>query len=183
MNPATPAIPSLRSLYRCDLTIRRAANAIIAGVVAPAGILWATRPATSPPPGVDLSFELAAANWAPLAGAFVVVLGGIFLARRYLWVKKVFSQGITIKGIVKDLEVHSWTPSRDSTTSAVRRPQRHAYWATVRYAVHGVEREACLRLPNSGFTYGLAKDRETDLMVLDWVPDKPLIRSVYLGKS
>jgi len=177
------SMPSLGSLWSRDLTIQRAMKMIIAGVLVPVGILWATKPATSPPPGVDLSFELASANWAPVGGAVLLAIGGILLARRYLWVKKVISQGIIVKGMVEDLERHSWTPSSASTnTPAFRRPQRHAYWATVRYAVHGMEKEVCLRLPNSGFTYGLAKGRETDLIVLDHAPDKPLIRSVYLGK-
>ena len=178
MNSAPP-IPGLRSLYWQDRTIQRAAKVLIAGVVGAAGIVWATQPSKSPPPGVDLSFERAANRWAPVAGVVVSTLGAAVLVRRYLWVKKILSQGITIKGLVADLEVFSSTPSGNSNSSRKRTPRR-AYYATLRYAVHGVEQEVCLRLPNSGFTYGLVKGQETDLVVLDYAPKKPLIRSVYL---
>ena len=41
---------------------------------------------------------------------------------------------------------------------------------------------AASRLPNSGFTFGLVKGGQTDLMVLEWSPDRPLIRAIYLGR-
>ncbi len=39
------------------------------------------------------------------------------------------------------------------------------------------------QMSNSGFFYGLTKGQETDLMVHDSMPDKPLICSIYLGQS
>ena len=34
----------------------------------------------------------------------------------------------------------------------------------------------------SGFVFGLVKGQPTDLIVHEWMPEKPLIKSVYLGR-
>ncbi len=57
------------------------------------------------------------------------------------------------------------------------------YWATLRYLWDGEERTVNVKLPNSGFTFGLVKGHETDLIVLRSLPHKPLIRAVYLGRG
>src|SRR5262249_54292925 len=129
--------------------------------------------------------ERAANRWAPVGGGALSALGAAVFAYRYLRVKKILTEGITVKGLVADLKVVTSTESNSTSTSTstLKRAKRYAYFATLRYAVHGVEQEVCLRLPNSGFTYGLVKGQETDLMVLEWAPKRPLIRSVYLGQG
>lgn len=183
MNTTPSPLPSFRLLYQRDTIIQRAVNAIIAGVVGAAGVVWATQPAKSPPPGVDLSFELAAGRWAPVGGAAVSALGGIVLMRRHRLVKQILSQGTTVQATVTDLELVTTTVGSESSTSEIRRPTRRAYFATLQYEVNGREQKVCLRLPGPGFVYGLVKGRETELAVLEWMPKKPLIRSVYLGQA
>lgn len=176
-------MPGLLALYRSDLVIRRGLHLVAAGIIGAAGVVWATQPSLSPPPGVDLSFERAAHQWAPVVGAVLAGIGLLVVAWRYLFIRRILTRGITVKGLVVDLEVVSTTVGNSSNSPAMRRPKRHAYFATIRYAVHGIECEVCLRMPNSGFVFGLVKGRETDLLVLDWKPGQPLIRSVYLGKK
>lgn len=182
MNSTPPALPGLRLLYQRDITIERAINTIVAAFIGAAGILWATQPSQSPPPGVDLSFELMMNQWAPLGGAVVAALGGIVLWRRHGLVKRILTQGTTLKATVADLEISTHTLPSD-TASPMRRPTQRAYYATLHYSVNGMDQTVCLRLPHAGFVYGLVKGQQTDVMVLEWMPRKPLIRSVYLGQA
>lgn len=108
----------------------------------------------------------------------MAVLAVIVLAWRYRTVKKILTNGSIITGTVEDLEVYSHRTNSDSSTS--RPSYSRSYYATVRYAIHGTEKTVCLKIPNSGYTFGLVKGRETELIVLDELPNKPLIRSVYL---
>ena len=95
--------------------------------------------------------------------------------------KHILAHGAIIQGTVEDLEVISWRPDSDSSTTT-KPAYRHSYYATLRYEVRGMERKARLKLPNSGFTFDLVKGRATDLIVLDERPNTPLIRSVYFKR-
>jgi hypothetical protein len=181
LNSAPRSIPGLKSLYERDLVIKRAVNTFGFMLLVAVGIRWASQPARSGESPADLSFEAAMGEWVPVGALVLAALAAIVVLQRYLWVKKVFTQGIVIKATVEKLEVHSSTS--DLRKSHGRKPApRRSYYATLRYAVHGVDQTKELRLPNSGFTYGLSKGGETDLMVLEWAPTRPLIRAVYLGR-
>lgn len=181
MNSTPPSIPGFKSLYWQDATIRRSANAFVFGLIVAAGVQWATQPVETGLPPIDNSADLVIAKWATVGGLVLSAVGGIILLWRYLWVKKVFTHGANIKGMVENIEVRSWSEESSSTTTS-KSVTRYSYYATLRYDMHGRERKVRLKLPNSGFTYGIVKGKETDLVVLDSAPDKPLIRAVYLGR-
>jgi hypothetical protein len=178
MNSAFPSTPSLASLYARDRAFGRAARATIFGLIVAIGMKWASQGITYAPDAPE--FEKAFAVWAQVVGLGVSALGAIFLVRRHLWVKKVFTRGIAVKGTVENLENHDIGGRKDSSGKPVA---NRIYYATVRYEMHGRDRQVSLRLPNSGFVFGLKKGDQTDLMVHDSAPEKPLIRAVYLGRS
>lgn len=182
INAAPHSIPSPKSLYRADLIIRRAVSTFGFMLVVAAGVRWATQPARAGNAPIDLSMDAALGDWVPVGALVVAVLAALVALQRYLWVKKVFTQGIVVRATIEDLKVHAWQTDSKSVAGGKTAP-RYSYWATLRYAVHGVEQTKELRLPNSGFTYGLAKGGQTDLIVLEWSPNRPLIRAVYLGRS
>ena len=72
--------------------------------------------------------------------------------------------------------------SSKSTSTGTSKSVRYSHHAVLRYTAAGAERKVRLRLPSSGFVYGLVKGKETDLVVLDSAPDRPLIRSVYINQ-
>lgn len=174
-------VPSLKSLFAQDFIFGRAVRTGVFLVVVAVGVRWATEPSRAAVTPVDLSMEKALGDWIPPIALTLAALGPVIAVSRYRWVKKVFTEGITVKATVEDLEVYSWSPGTIEGSS-VKKASRHAYYVKLRYAVHGVERTIERKLPNSGYTYGLVKGQETELMVLDSSPDRPLIRSVYLGK-
>jgi len=174
-------VPSLKSLYQQDFIFGRAVKVGVFLVIVAAGVRWATEPSRAPQTPVDLSMDKALGDWVPLIALTLAALGPVVAVSRYRWVKKVFTEGITVKATVEDLEVYSWRPDSSGSTS-IKKASRHAYYAKLRYAVLGVERTIERKIPNSGYTFGLVKGRETELVVLESSPDRPLIRSVYLGK-
>lgn len=180
MNTPTTSVPGLSKLYWCDLTFRRAVTACGFGLLVAAGIWWLA-PVSSPDPSVDLSFEIAMGKWVPPVGLMLSAVGMLVLAWRRRLVKKILTEGTIIKGVVEKLESHA-TRTNDDDHAGVKPIYRHSWWATVRYMAGGREWRVTLRLPGSGFSYGLAKDGETELSVLDSKPGKPLIRAVYLGQ-
>jgi hypothetical protein len=176
----TPSIPGLSTLYARDFTIKNAINKGGFMLLAAAGFRWFA-PSGTPPPGVDLSFEIAMAKWVPVGALILAAIALIVLVWRYLWIKKVLSQGDTIRGSVEDVDVYSREASHSDTTPAFQRSYIRSYYAIIRYTVQGVERKVRLKLPNSPSVYKIFKGKETELIVLDSAPGKPLIRSVYLG--
>ena len=181
MNSTPPTIPGIKSLYWNDAAIRRSVNAFVFGLIVAAGMKWASQPVDTGLPPIDNSADLEFAKWVIVGGLVLSAVGGIILLWRYLWVRKVFTHGTTIKGMVEDIDVQSWSESSNSTTTS-KSVTRYSYYAILRYDMHGKERKVRLKLPNSGFTYGIAKGKETDLVVLDAAPDKPLVRAVYMGR-
>jgi hypothetical protein len=177
----TPALPGLMALRRRDHIIERALKTAGFMVVVIAGFIWAA-PSGAPPPGVDLSFEIAMAKWVPVGAAIIAILASIVLARRYFWVHKVLREGVAVRGILEDVDVYTREAKSSENTPAFQRATIRSYIAVVRYTWEGSAREARLRLPNSPFVHGLAKDRDVDLIVHPSAPRKPLIRAVYLGR-
>lgn len=184
MNSATPSIPSARSLYRSDFIFKRAVNTCGFAVIVAAGFIWASQPIPNAPPSVDLSFEAAMAKWVPPVAFAVAALALIVAVWRYLRVRKVFVQGAVIRGTVEELKTDIWktTANVDQSHGTKYRTMR-SYYATIRYTAQGAERVVRQKLPNSGFVFGLTQGAAVDLMVLDSMPDRPLIRAVYLGRS
>lgn len=172
-------MPGFKHLYWNDRIIRGAVNNIGFGLMVLAGMWWISQPqpnvavVRSPE---DLAFDAQLIVVGKLIGVALVVVSALVLVWRYLWVKKVLTSGITVKGTVEKLENAAFRTNEGSVSKPA---YRHVYWATVRYAVHGMEQEVCIKLPNSGFTFGLVQGRETDLIVLDTSPRKPLIRAIY----
>ena len=179
MNSA-PSIPSLKSLYLRDFTIKNAINKGGFMLLAAAGFRWFA-PSGTPPPGVDLSFEIAMAKWVPVGALILAVIALVVLVWRYLWVKKVLSEGVTIKGTVENVDVYSREASPSDNAPAFQRAYIRSCYAIIRYTAQGEERKVRLKLPSSPSTYQVFKGKETELIVLDSAPGKPLIRSVYLG--
>ncbi len=106
-------------------------------------------------------------------------ISAFFLVRRYLQVRTTLRDGSIIKATVEDIAVHTHTTSSNSKTSS-KPTKSYSYYATLRYALNGVDRTVELKLPSSGSTFGIHKGHEVELSVLESRPDKPLIRSVYL---
>jgi hypothetical protein len=181
--PALPlSFPSLLTLYWNDLGIRRWANTFGFSLIVAAGVRWATQPVPNALVTENTAFDAELGKWVPLTAIVVALLGLVLLIRRYLLVKKTLSQGTTIKGLVEDIEIYSREQDTDRTPGQKRSYVR-TYWATLVYTFGGKERRVRVKLPNSGFTFGLAKGSETDLVVLESRPDKPLIRTIYLKRS
>lgn len=114
-----------------------------------------------------------------LGGLALTALGAVFLARRYLLVTKTLREGMIVKAHIEDLDA----VAVGSTSGTNIKPTlKHAHYATFRYTFLGEERKVRMKLPNSGFTFGLAEGGHTELDVLDSAPNDPLVRAVYLGK-
>jgi hypothetical protein len=143
---------------------------------------WVTRPVPGALVTENTAFDAEIGKMVPPIAIAVAAVALVLLVSRYLAVKKVFSQGTAIKGLVEDIEVYSREQDTDRTAGQKRSYVR-TYWATLVYTFAGKERRVKLKLPNSGFTFGLAKGRETELVVLESKPDKPFIRSVYQKRS
>ncbi len=171
--------PNLWSLRRSDVIIERAMNVTVFMLFASVGMLWASQPVSPVPPPDGPVFEVWIGKYISAGALVVAVIAALVLLRRYRLVTKILRHGETVRGIVDNLENYTYT-NRDSSTGSTS--SRRYYWATLRYPWDGAERTVTVKLPNSGFTYGLVKGHETDLIVLRSLPHKPLIRSVYLGR-
>jgi hypothetical protein len=182
MTTKLPSIPSLSTLYWNDFGVGRWAKTFVFSLIAAFGARWATQPAIDAPATPDAAFDANLGTWVPVGALVVAAVAMVLLVRRYMLVKKTFAQGSTIKGLVEHIEIFSRENDTDRSPGE-KRSYTRTYWADLVYTFAGKERRARVKLPNSGFTFGLMKGGETDLMVLESKPDKPLIRSVYLKRS
>jgi hypothetical protein len=181
MNPETQSLPSFKSLYFVDLPLRRSAKLCVAGLVLAAGMMWLSPSIAAAPASADRDFDMSLTHYATLAASGMIFLGLILLVRRYLLVKRILTQGNIIPAMVDDLEAVE--VRQEVEDSPISRTVGHSYYAWIRYTYQGEERTVRLRLPSSGFVFGLAKNHETQVLLLDSKPSKPLIRSVYLGRA
>jgi hypothetical protein len=176
-------VPGLLSLQANDLFFKRAMNICGFGVIVAVGFWWFGRPMPGVPPSVDLSFEIEMARVIPPIALGVSLVSLLLAAVRYLRVRKVFTEGVVVRGVVEELKTDTWQTSANMDQSYRKKTStQRSYYATIRYAVRGPEQKVRLKLPSAGFTFGLQKDGEVELMVLESQPEKPLIRAVYLGK-
>lgn len=178
MNDSSRPSPSLSTLYWNDFTIRRSVHACVFGLLIAVGIQWASRPVGPVPPPED-SFELMVRDRVSLGGLVLAVVGAVFLARRYAFVTKTLRDGTVIKARVEDLDAVA-TGSISGTN--IKPTLKHAHYATFCYTFLGEERKVRMKLPNSGFTFGLIEGGQTELAVLDSAPNNPLARAVYPGR-
>jgi hypothetical protein len=183
MNATPPSIPSLKSLYWRDFTIRRAANVAGFMLIAAFGIRWVSQPMPNAVVKVELSPpEEFVMKWGFPIGLALVALAVLVLMWRYQWLKQALSRGTAIKGVVDDVDVYATENKHSDTTPAFQRSYTRSYYARIRYTMRGVERKVRLKLPNSAGTYKIAKGGDVDLLVLESAPGRPLIREVYLGR-
>jgi hypothetical protein len=176
--PNPNPMPSFRWIYWADFTIRRAIHATVLGLMLAAGMWWLTRPMPNAPPLAEPSFEAMYGPWVSLGGLLLAAVGGAVLLWRYLLVKRIITQGISVKGTVDEVDIYDTNSRSDS--SRIRTTPTYAYYVGIRYAVHGVEHRVRFKLLHSPSTYGMKKDGDVDLVVVDSMPRKPLIRAVYL---
>jgi hypothetical protein len=145
------------------------------------GFRWAES-SGSPPPGVDLSFEIAMAKWVPVGALIIAVLALIVLARRFSWVRTVLRDGVAVTGIVENVDVHTREAQHSENSPAFQRATIRSYYAKIGYNWEGADKQVRLRLPSSPFVHGIAKGGNVELLVLASAPDKPLIRTVYFNR-
>lgn len=178
MNPSSPSVPSQKMLYRHDRLFGGAVRKGVFGLIVAAGTRWVSNGVT-PGPNTP-AFEMEAFQiWVPIGALAVAAICAVIAVRRYLWVTKAFTKGTTIVAKVDDLQVHDANTRLDSQG---RNITTNIYHAVLKYEMHGKERTVRMRLPGSGFSYGLMKGRETEIQVLDEAPEKPLIRNVCFGR-
>ena len=161
MNPAPNTVPSLLSLYERDLTIGGAMRACVGAVIVAMGIQWATLPT---PPNEVPSFEAVMADYVALGGIGVSLVAAVILVLRYRRVKKILSQGVTLKRWVEKVNVTSRQTNSDSDT-AFKASYSHSYYVTLRYHAQGMDRWVTRKLPRSNTTYNAFEGREIDLVV------------------
>ncbi|TLD68324.1 hypothetical protein FEM03_23260 [Phragmitibacter flavus] len=150
-----------------------------------AGIQWAPHPHPNMPADMpvpeNVAFDMSLVPYITMGGFVLSALALLFLVRRYLLVKKILTHGETVKGMVESLDVHLRENESDTDTPSTTTYSR-SYYVRLSYSWRGADQKIKLKIPNSGFVFGLVKGRETDLMILESKPKKPLIKSVYCGK-
>ncbi|MCB1091481.1 MAG: hypothetical protein KDL87_08115 [Verrucomicrobiae bacterium] len=175
------SVPNFSSLFWVDYPIRRSVTATVAGLLIAVGIWWASRPMPNLPPPPEPSFESMYAPRIIVGGLVLSLIGGLFLLRRYLLVRKILTQGTPITGTAAVVDIFDTNQKSDSSTNKFSKT--YAYYVTIRYEIHGTERKARFKLPHSPSTYGIRKDAEVALIVHDQAPKKPLIRALYVDQS
>lgn len=178
MNAGSPSVPSFKMLHRHDRLFGGAVRKGAFGLVVAAGTRWVSN-GVVPGPNTP-AFEIEAFQlWVPVGALVVATVCATIAVWRYLWVMKVFTKGATIVAKVEDLQVHDANTRLDPQG---RNITTNIYHAVLQYEMHGKERKVRMRLPGSGFSYGLVKGRETEIQVLDEAPENPLIRNVCFGR-
>ncbi len=181
MKSNSPAVPSLGSLYWNDFLFGFCLKICGFGIVVAAGFWWLGQPMPNAQPLPGSSFEASISAKVPPIALGVAGLALIVAAWRYLRVRRIFIEGEIILGTVDELKTDVWRSSANVDQShGSKSTTRRSHFATIRYAIRGIERTKRWKLFHSGDSYGLKKGGQAELMVLDSSSNKPLIRSVYL---
>ncbi|MBI1325187.1 hypothetical protein GC170_18640 [bacterium] len=180
MNAPSAPLPGLLKLYHNDLMIRRGLSMLGFGIIVAAGMYWVSRPVPGPKPPIDNSFDVALAKVGSIGGIVLAGVGLLIFLGRFRRVRQILREGVPVKGMVDDIEVIT-TTTKDKDSAIGTRHTRRSYYVTLSYEAIGQQWTVRQKLPNSGFVFGLVKGQPTDLIVHEWMPEKPLIRSVYLG--
>lgn len=181
MNSTLKYVPSLKTLYWVEPAIRKSFTVMIMGLMPAVGIWWVIKPFPNAVPPVSPSMEALYAPWISAGGIVLAALAGIVMTGRYLLVRKTFTNGESIKGTVEEVSRHD--TNMHSNTSRMNTTPTYVHYVTIRYDLHGDDYKRRFKLPHSPSTYGIKKDSEVDLMVLESLPRKPLIRAVYQETS
>ena len=183
MNSAASAprrLPSLTLLFWDDRIFGHAARTAGFALLAGFGIHWASQPQPNAVVKVENSpMEVLVMQWAIPCGIAIAAIALLVMLRRYLWIKKVITEGASIKGMVEEMDVYSREAERSEHAPAFQRHIIRTYYATIRYTFHSVEKKVRVKLPNTPSTYQVFKDKEVELLVHDSAPTKPLISAVY----
>jgi len=181
MNSNSPSIPGPGSLYWNDFLFGFCLKACGFGIVVAAGFWWLGQPMPNAQPMAGKSFEASMSEKVPPIALAVAGLALLMAVWRYLRVRRIFTEGEIILGTVEELKTETWQSSANVNQSyGSKTTTRRSHYATIRYAIRGIERTKRWKLFHSGDSYGLKKGGQAELMVLDASSDKPLIRAVYL---
>ncbi len=173
-----PSIRSITTLYNLDRPFARITHFTGIVLVFTVSLWWFSRQmktmVIAEEPGIDTQVL----TWASAVGFGTVMLGLFLLLRRYHWINKVVSHGITIKGLIKKIDVRTtrlppekhapWTPRL-----------LHSYHAVVVYDCCGVSRQTRLKLPSLSDGTMITEGAEVDLIVLESASSKPLLRTIF----
>lgn len=174
-----PTIPALGDLYFSDRTLGRAGRTFGFCLFSAIMIRWATQPMPNAVPIEKSPFEI----WLPVMGPsialVVAALALLIFLRRHSWIKRVLSEGRIIQGTVEKLDTYERESSHSDTTPAFQRGKTRSYYATVSYLWQGQSRKVRFSLPLSASNYKIFKGKETELVLLDSAPKKPLLRALY----
>ena len=180
MKTEPSTLPGIRTLYYRDRIFSRSLGTIGFGIFATVMISWAAQPVPSAVNIERSPIDIWLATSGPTAALVAAVLALAIAVRRYHQVRKVLSQGTIIQGTVVELDIYEREASHSNTTPAFQRPKIRTYYATLHYHWKGVTHQVSHSLPHSASTYRIYKGKETDLILLDSAPEKPLIRALYL---
>jgi len=148
-----------------DFTIQRAVLPGLLGLMLAAGMWWMTQPIPNAGPQGDMTPEVEYAPWVAAGGLALTAVAWGVLARRYVLVRKILSQGTPIKGTAVVVDRYDTNSHSDSDTAPMQFTPTYVYYVTLRYVVEAVERKVRLRLPYSPGTYGIKEEGEVELLV------------------
>lgn len=175
-----PTIPGLKLLFWNDTIFGRAVKSAFFAILAGFGIHWASQPQPNAVVKVESSpLEVVVMQWAIPGGLAIAAIALFVAVCRYLWIRKVFTKGLIIHGVVDEMEIYTREAKHSENTPAFQRPVIRTYYATIGYSFHGEHRKFRRRLPNSPGTFELVKGKEVELIIHDSAPGKPLILAIY----
>ena len=180
MHVPQTSLPSIRTLYFSDRTLQRALRTFGFWIFAAIMIRWVTQPVPSAIKIEKSPFDIWLVELGPSVALVIAALAAIVLVRRYYFVRQIFSEGTVIQGTVEKLDTYEREASHSDTTPVFQRSKIRTYYATIRYTWQGVSRQVRCWLPFSASNYKIFNGKETDLILLDSAPKKPLIRALYL---
>lgn len=170
--------PSLSTLYWNDRTFSGSLKLILFPLLFAAGFYWVTQPVPGVEPIPGPSFEAEIAPYVlPVAGSLAAI-GLLILVRRYLFVRRVLTEGSVIKAKVEKMETVETRTDNDASTS-YKHTYRRTYFATVSFTINGTPVTKCIRLPLSPSANQVLEGKDVELVVHPSSPTKPLIKSVY----
>lgn len=173
-----PSVRSLMTLYNLDRPFARVANFTGVVLVCTVTLGWVSSRTRAFVGGGSPGIDTRVLQWAPAAGAAVLVLGLVLLLRRFNWIHQVVSRGITIKGVVEEIKVR--TTRLPAEKHAPWTPRLlHTRYAVVAYDCRGARKRARLKLPSLARATAITEGAEVELMVLESAPGKPLLREVF----
>lgn len=173
-----PSIRSVTTLYGLDRPFARISNFIGIVLVITVTLGWFSSQIKAVVGAENPGIETQVLTWVPAAGLGTIVLALCLLLRRYNWINNILSHGVTIKGVIKKIDVK--TSRLPAEKHAPWTPRLlHSYDAVIDYDCGGVGRRVRLKLPSLSVGTTIAEGAEVDLIVLETAPSKPLLRTIF----